>query len=370
VTPRISGRSAPAGKGRSGEIVQRPARRGRGGGGGGRSGALRKTLAYAPLVARIVLALLAGVLIFAGYRAAVSASFFQARSLDVSGTSRASADEIRAVVRRAVAQTGVWQADLPAISKEVEGVPWVRRAVVSRVLPDGLRVRVTERNPRAIVRTASGRLIWVDEDGVSLGAVSPADQMPAFFIRGWDEGGTDAARAENRERMEKYLEMSREWEEAALVARVSEVNLIDVRDVRAQLAGDDSQIEVRLGGKDFGKRLGKALKVLDELREQGRAGSITYLDATLDRRIIVGSSSGSQSSSTADDHSADSEMESAKTEERAGGERKARASSRKREARDEGASNERERKGKKERAKKDATDDGAKGQTRPRRVGE
>ena len=247
----MAGRSAAPGKGRSGEIVQRPARRERGGGsarGRAGGGTLRRALVYAPLVAKVTLALIAGVLVFAGYRAVASASFFQARSLDVGGTSRASSDEIKRAVRRAVAQTGVWQADLTAISQELKAVPWVRKAVVSRVLPDGLRVRVTERTPRAIVRTAAGRLIWVDEEGVSLGAVSPTDQMPPFFIRGWDEAGADAARAENRERMEKYLEMSREWETAALVERVSEVNLIDVRDVRAQLAGDDSQIEVRLGG--------------------------------------------------------------------------------------------------------------------------
>ena len=111
--------------------------------------------------------------------------------------------------------------------------------------------------------------------------------MPAFFIRGWDEAETDAARAENRERIGKYLEMSREWLAAGLVERVSEVNLTDVRDVRAQLANDDSQIEVRLGSKDFGKRLGNALKVLDEQRNTPRAASITYLDATLDSRVIV-----------------------------------------------------------------------------------
>jgi hypothetical protein len=35
---------------------------------------------------------------------------------------------------------------------------------------------------------------------------------------------------------------------------VSEVNLLDLRDVRVQLAGDDSQIEVRLGSQDQSAR--------------------------------------------------------------------------------------------------------------------
>lgn len=368
ITPRASTRGTP-GKARSGGgVVQRPARRERGS--GTRGGTLRMVLAYMPLVARVTLALVAGVLIFAGYRAAASASFFQARSLDVGGISRANVDEIKVVVHRAVANTGVWQADLAAISKELEDVPWVRRAVVSRVLPDGLRVRVAERTPRAVVRTAAGRLIWVDEDAVSLGVVSPTDQMPAFFIRGWDEAGTDAARDENRERIGKYLEMSREWEATGLIERVSEVNLTDVRDVRAQLANDDSQIEVRLGSKDFGKRLGNALKVLDEQRNTPRAASITYLDATLDRRVIVGFSSGARASSESEDGSDSSETESASAATPAPAERKEKRDGKKREAKRDATRKESEQKRKKEGVKKEAADDEAKTQTRPRRVGE
>jgi cell division protein FtsQ len=363
ITPRASTRGAVSAKARAGGIAQRPARRERQTA-GARGGTLRKVLAYLPLIARVTVGLFALVLVVTGYRAAASASFFQARSLDVGGASRASADDIRAVVRRTVAQTGVWQADLAAISQELESVPWVRKAVVSRVLPDGLRVRVTERTPRAVVRTAAGRLVWVDEDAVNLGAMSPADQMPAFFIRGWDETGTDAAQAENRERMAKYLEMSREWETAGLVERVSEVNLIDLRDVRAQLAGNDSQIEVRLGAKEFGKRLGNALKVLDEQRNTPRAAAITYLDATVERRVIVGFSSGAQASSEGD--SGNPDLESAKTTD--GETEHKEKPARKKETKDEAAARkESERKRKQERANKETANEQTK--TRPRRVG-
>jgi len=47
----------------------------------------------------------------------------------------------------------------------------------------------------------------------------------------------------------KYLELAREWQTAGLADRVSESNLIDIRDVRVQLAGDDSQIECVWAGK-------------------------------------------------------------------------------------------------------------------------
>ncbi len=60
------------------------------------------------------------------------------------------------MVRKEVEKTGVWKADLKGLNARLERLPWVRTAVVSRVLPDGIRVRITERVPRAVVRTMSG----------------------------------------------------------------------------------------------------------------------------------------------------------------------------------------------------------------------
>ena len=262
ITPR-GGRSGASGKGRAGEIVQRPAKRGGVSSSRAKADGWRKVLVYLPLAGKITLAVIVGLLLFAGYRAAASASFFQARNVDVSGTKSVSADEIKAIVHKGVAQTGVWRADLDAISRDLKKVAWVKEAVVTRVLPDGLRVRITERGPRAIVRTSGGKFVWVDDDAFTLGPASPADRI---FMRGWDEDGGEGGRAQNRERVEKFLELTQDLEAKGISRRVSEVNLGDLRDVRAQLTGDDSQIEIQLGREDFGNRLKFALEELDRQR--------------------------------------------------------------------------------------------------------
>src|SRR6185503_1798665 len=220
--------------------------------------------------------------------AAASASFFAIRTIETKGASRASLLDIQAAVRRHVNQTGVWRADLKDLSKLIERLPWVRTAIVTRVLPDGIRVRITEREPKAVVRNAAGRFIWVDDDAVYLGEMSPTDQMPAFFLRGWNEDDSSAASSENRDRVRKFLELQRDWSGQGISERVSEVNLLDLRDVRVQLAGDDSQIEVRLGGQDQSARLGKALNVLDAQRQTARGPLISYIDLTQGKRAIVG----------------------------------------------------------------------------------
>jgi cell division protein FtsQ len=270
----------------------------------------RALLGYLPtaLKAGLILLMMIGLVI--GYRAASSAALFQVRSVEVVGASRTSAEEIEGLVRRAVSRTGVWRADLSALSNELSRLPGVRRAVVTRVLPDRLRVRITERVPLAVVRTSSGHFVWVDDEGVALGEMKTNDPVPSFFILGWNEEGTNEARLENVERVKKYQEALREWQAAGLTERVSEINLFDIRDVRAQLAGGDSQIEVRLGGQDLGARFKAVLEKLDEYRQTPRGALITYAAFEGDH-VLLGFSSGDRLAAGSDGASAVADQASA-----------------------------------------------------------
>jgi cell division protein FtsQ len=283
VAQKVGNRSG-IGKGRSG-AGQRPAKRENS---EPLAVRIKSVLRYVPLALRIAVVAIVCLIAFVGYRAAASASFFAIRTVETKGASRASVLDIQAAVRRHVSQTGVWSADLNDLSKGLERLPWVRTAVVTRVLPDGIRVRITERVPKAVLRNSAGRFIWVDDDAVALGEMSSTDQMPAFFLRGWNEDGSTTAQTENRARVSKFLELQRDWDAQRLSERVSEVNLLDLRDVRVQLAGDDSQIEVRLGSQEQGPRLTKALSVLDAQRQTSRGPLISYIDLTQGKRAIVG----------------------------------------------------------------------------------
>jgi cell division protein FtsQ len=311
IAHKVGNRSGLGNHRRSSAANQRPTKRESG---GERMAArLRAMLGYVPAVLKMVLAIIIGIVLFAGYRSAASASFFQVHKVEVQGTSRVSADEVQALVRKEVEKTGVWRADLKGINERLEKLPWVRTAVVSRVLPDGMRVRITERVPRAVVRTASGRFRWIDDDAVLLGEMLPTDQIPAFFLRGLNEDDPEKARAENRERVAKFLELQRDWDIAGLSERVSEVNLIDVKDIRAQLAGDDSHIEVRLGSQDHGARLKSALQVLDGQRQSPRGALVSYIDLSQGRRAIVGLTSGAHRSDSAELSGTTAEPASEKT---------------------------------------------------------
>ena len=97
--------------------------------------------------------------------------------------------------------------------------------------------------------------------------------------------------------MARFLELQQAWDAAGLSERVSEVNLMDLRDVRAQLAGEYSRIEVRLGSPDHGKRLPEALKVLDGQGQTARGAQIIYINLSQARKVIIGTASGAHTSS-------------------------------------------------------------------------
>ena len=106
-------------------FVQKPARRDGSPSARTPSFSPRALIAYVPKALKFVIALVLLIVVIVGYRMAASAALFQVQAIDVSGTSRTSADEIQGLTRRALARTGVWRADLNAISNELGRLPGV-----------------------------------------------------------------------------------------------------------------------------------------------------------------------------------------------------------------------------------------------------
>ncbi|MCL6422044.1 FtsQ-type POTRA domain-containing protein [Brachybacterium sp. JHP9] len=106
---------------------------------------------------------------------AVSLPQLQVQRVDVVGTTYVSADEVR---EAAAGETGSSVLLLPAgrIAREVEGVPGVASAEVTRQWPDGARIAVTERTPLAQLTDASGAVSILDATGTVL--PSSATQAP------------------------------------------------------------------------------------------------------------------------------------------------------------------------------------------------
>jgi hypothetical protein len=161
----------------------------------------------------------------------------------------------------------------------------------------------------------------------------------------------------------------RNWEADGLSERVSEVELTDLQNVRVQLSGEDSKIEVRfLGEKNLSSKLNSALKYLDSRKSLPCGPFINYLIVKPDNSVVLGKEPGSPScDGELTNSSVVAETERAKTS--AGTAEPDRSAGRNKGAKEKAPRADKEPRAKKEQDKKEAAKSKAKGETRPRRVG-
>lgn len=229
---------------------------------------------FVPLFFIVGILFCLGFLTFMGFKTVTASAFFDVKTIDVRGISRIEKNDIEKIVRAQTEKSGVWNADLSQIKTDVEKITLVKSAVVSRILPDGLRVSVNERLPKAVVQLNTGNF-WADDDAVILGAVSKDEAIPPFVLRGWDEAKGEKAVKDNQERVKIYLKMLDEWKEFDIARRITAVDLTDLRNPQAIAPDSGEQVAIILPRENFGKRLKTGLEKI-----AGRGKEISSIDVT------------------------------------------------------------------------------------------
>ena len=235
---------------------------------------------FVPLFFILCILFCLGFLGFMGYRTVTASEFFDVRKVEVRGAARSSKEDIEKIVSGEAEKSGVWNADLNEIKNRVERLAYVKSAAVSRVLPDGVRVNVIERVPKAVARIGGGDF-WVDDEGVILGLVGKNEERPAFFLRGWDESKAENAQKDNQVRVKMYQKMLEDWREFDLARRVKEVDLEDLQDPKAIVEDSGMTVSIDLGKENYSKRLQKGLEIV-----AGRGREIESVNLSGSREIL------------------------------------------------------------------------------------
>ncbi|MBS1770159.1 MAG: FtsQ-type POTRA domain-containing protein [Acidobacteria bacterium] len=202
-----------------------------------------------------------GFVAFTAYRSAVNSSFFTLRSVRVVGTERASEDDIRRIVLASAERSGVWESDIAGIRQNIEKLPFVKSASVSRELPSTIRIDVAERIPVAIVRLNNSDQL-VDETGMILAPATKAEPGLPFAMKGWDTSKSANALDDNLERIKLYRKMVEDWQSFGLASRVKEVNLSSLREPNAVIEDSGRSINVFLAKDNLAKSLKAALEAV------------------------------------------------------------------------------------------------------------
>ena len=195
------------------------------------------------------------------YETIAASNFFRLKNVKVTGTDRASASDIEKIVTSNAEKPGVWNADILAIKQKIENVTFVKTAAVSRRLPSGLNVTVTERVPVAIVRLGGGDFL-ADGEGVILAPAKSDEKQIPFTMLGWNEEKSEKAAKENSERLKMYQKMLAEWKDYDLAKRVKQVDISDLREPKATLEDSGMPVTIMLSRDNFGKQLADGIKAI------------------------------------------------------------------------------------------------------------
>lgn len=184
---------------------------------------------------------------------------------------------------------------LDARRSQLQQLPWVESARVLRILPNRIRVELTERTPIAFLR--NGRdLALIEAHGVILDRPEGEDLHFPIVT-----GLTDSMPLEEREkRMQSYQEFLRD---ADLVRpgssdRVSEVDLSSAKDLRVVMTGlasavDSQAVTIHFGNSDF---TGKYRMLVENFAQwQANAGRVQSIDLQYSRQVVVNSDSSASS---------------------------------------------------------------------------
>lgn len=298
---------------------------------------------------RAAVALTFAILIVAGaayaYRAFATSEYFTLRNIELHGDLRAPREEIIDALHK-YTEKGLWWTNLEELRDKLRQNPWIRDVELVRVLPDTLKVTITERDPYILARLASGDIVWVDREGVILDEQGTFkggenDEVELPLLSGLREPGQPpkpetpaqgkpsrksdravAASAEskpespeelreaNKKRLSEFQNLVTELSEGGdrLIDRIDEVHFDDVDGVHLHLT--NKRIKILAGLGDYRKQVETALQVLDAIERKDieklelfrvtdaarllDGANVAYINTRTPNRVVIGLANNSK----------------------------------------------------------------------------
>jgi len=215
-------------------------------------------------------------------RVLLASDFFSVAVVRIENQQRLEQEEIRALsdIHKG---DNIFDLDLDTIGRKIEENPWVASARVERVFPDEVVIRVSEREPKAIV--SLGYLYYVDGAGEIFKMLDSKDRLDYPLVSGIDRqqllDNPEETRGQLTEAMQLLEELSRR--DIFHLDEVSELH-IDRKDGLI-LYTYHGGVPIRLGNSGFAAKLDCLEGIYREL--QPRLAAIAYIDLNVAERVIV-----------------------------------------------------------------------------------
>lgn len=228
-------------------------------------------------------------LLYGGYRLTaylLSRNVLTVSSITVTGNVRLSRGEVLSLLD-GLGGRNMLLVDLAGWRSKLLSSPWVADAALRRVLPGTIDVFIAERQPIGIGRLGDV-LYLIDRQGDVIDEFGPNHaELDLPIIDGLGMPGADprtAGEAVDQGRAQLATRLLAALQaQPDLAARVSQVDVSDIRDAVVMLKDDTTLI--RVGDDQFAERLQSYLDLAPALRE--RVPQIDYVDLRFGERVYV-----------------------------------------------------------------------------------
>lgn len=207
------------------------------------------------------------------------------QSIELDGNSHISRAQMLSVFGEDV-DRNIFRLPLADRRAQLEQMPWVEHATVMRLLPNRLRVHITERVPVAYLRQG-GSIGLVDANGVLLDIPPdvPGNGNYAFPVITGMKASDDPASRQSRMKLYAAFLKDLDSDGRGTSAKLSEVDLSDPEDVKVLLPDNNQDVMVHFGTQNFLKRYNKFQEHIAEWRTT--YPRLSSVDMRYERQVVL-----------------------------------------------------------------------------------
>jgi cell division protein FtsQ len=248
----------------------------------------RLLYAVARVLGKVLLVLGLSALLLGGGRLGVeqvtASDRFALRAVEISPTTRISPDEVVELARITEGDR-LLALDTDAIAARVAEHPWAAEVRVRRRLPSVLHFEVLER--RAVATVNLGGLYLLDDSGrpFKRATMAEADGLPV--LTGIERSQYVDQRAASEAAFREALAILASYRAGLGRPEIGEVNLSPRYGFTLFML--EGGAEIRLGRKDYDRKLARLDQILEAVKASGQPGSVrvVHLDGSDLRRVSV-----------------------------------------------------------------------------------
>jgi cell division protein FtsQ len=232
-----------------------------------------------------------------GFRHVVDSPRFQLQAIEFVPTPHLARRDVLALAGIRLGD-GLLSIDTDAVALRIASHPWVKRVHVSRRLPGGLVVEVSERRAAAVVALAG--LYLIDDEGRPFKRASMDEADGLTVLTGIERGRYAEMREVSEAAFREALALLREYRSKPGRPTVGEISIDPGFGFSLFLF--EGGAELRLGQGNYGKKLAQLDQIFEAVMAKGMGGlsalRIVHLDLPESGRVPVLLRTGGEASAS------------------------------------------------------------------------